>query len=358
MNSTSSIPRCCVLGRRSHIQPLAYKAFASLFAGELYFVAPQQAELLIFGHPDDLIEAASDLTELLKEHPEKRIIYLSEEPFWDTVGPIPPLRRQQVLETPAGPLPVTCLNHGTSDIFTCERIPYFLLTEEHFATRYHQLFKQNQTRTKEDWATHFARAPIKAAFVAENRISPKLNKEFPEENVKGLNSWRCQVAICFRDGPVLRAGRGWPQGAADRVRLPDWHADKLEMLKAGCHFISGLENTHQKTYISEKIFDAFALGGIPLYFASPDHDIHRILPANGWINLYDQSPLEAAATIRDFTVTSDFLDAYQETQAALYKLFSTPEIIAQEQTRLQTALLTELQTVRETAFQEGAASLP
>jgi len=336
---------CCVLGARSHRMPLAYPALAQLFACKISFTSPTEADLLMFGHPDDLIEAAEMLVPLCRANPHKRVIYLSEEPFWDTVGPIPPFQRQQTLNTEFGPLAITCLTHHSSAIFTFERIPYFLLTDTAFSKRYARHFAANRKMNKNDWQAHFARAPLRAAFMAENRLSPKLDVHFDDHGVRGLCTWRTELAIRYRTGPVLRAGKGWSAGSQDRVALPDWHLDKLQRLDRQCVFVSALENTHQPSYVSEKIFDAFALGAVPLYYAAPDHAVHRIVPEGAWLNLYGLSVTQAAAAIDAFDFDDAFYTAYMAAQTQLAALFTTQTWLTQEQARLAQALLAELETV-------------
>lgn len=331
-------------------QPLAYAALRSLVEDRIQVgVPPQEADILLFGHPGDLIEAAPDLVSLCQAHPDKRVVYLSEEPFWDTIGPIPPFDRHRSLDTAAGPLPITCLTHHTSTIFDFDRIPYFLLTEHVFAARYATYFTASRTRTKADWRAHFACAPLRVAFMAENRLSPKLDVRFPEYGVRSLCVYRTELAIRYRTGPVLRAGRGWPAGAQDRVALPDWHLDKLQMLDQRCVFVSGLENTHQRAYVSEKIFDAFAVGAVPLYYAAPDHAVHRIAPPGSWLNLYSLTPETAVAAINAFEFDDAFLDRYVSVQEQLADLFTSPAAIAQERVRLRRALLDEFDAVLEEA---------
>lgn len=325
--------------------PLAYPTLAPLYEGWLTCADFDTADLLVFGHPDDVVEAAGDVAGLRAARPGARLVYLSEEPFWDTVGPIPPFRRTQVLDTAAGPLPITCLTHATSTIFDFDRIPYFLLTDAGYAARYAARFAANRRLAARDWAEAFARRPLRAGFVAENRLSPKLDVRFDDHGVRGLCTYRTEVAIRSRRGPVLRAGRGWPAGVEDRVALEDWHGAKLRWLDRQCLLLSALENTHQPNYVSEKIFDAFAIGAVPLYYAAPDHDVHRILPEGGFVNLYGLDPGRAAAVIDAFEIDEAFLDRYVAAQNRLADLFCDPAPIAAERERLKRALLGEFEAI-------------
>lgn len=340
-------------GPRRHLQPLAYPALASLFTGTLDLVAEQAAaDIIVFAHPRDLHNARSEMSGLLAARPQTRIVLLSEEPFWDTVGMIAPFQRYQSLKTPQGPLPFTFLNHHTSRLYDFAQIPYFLLTEPHFIARYAVRFRRNRGWSAADWALHFAETPLQAAFMAERRVSESLDVRFDQWDIAGLSLWRTQLAEAYRPAPfqpgaVLRAGKGWAEGSADRLALEDWHLDKLTVLDRKSRFVSAVENTHQSNYVSEKIFDAFAVGAVPLYFAAPGHHIHRILPA-GWLNLYGTTPQEACQRINELAFDDRFLREYAAIQATLADRFTTPALLAAERERLRGAVLAELHSVLET----------
>ena len=108
---------------------------------------------------------------------------------------------------------------------------------------------------------------------------------------------------------TLREGQGWRPGAK-RQALPDWHLDKIAALDMRCKVVSAYENTHQNAYISEKIFDAFVTGGVPTYYAGPNHRVHDLVPEAAMINTYGLSAKEAAAKIAGFTPDLAFAEAW------------------------------------------------
>ena len=335
-------------GPRRHLQPLAYPALASLFKDAIRLTENgDAAEIILYAHPRDLWNDRVRLFDWLKRRPDTRIVLLSEEPFWDTVGLISPFQRQQSLKTPEGPLAFSFLNHHNSRIFDFAHIPYFLLTGHAFYTRYARRFSRNRVLSQSDWAWHFAEAPLQAVFMAEHRDNQKQDVDFPQYDIKGLSVWRTRLAETYQTGAVLRAGKGWPQGSPDRTALRDWHLDKLVQLDRQSRFVSAIENTHQANYMSEKVFDAFAVGAVPLYYASPGHAIHRILPEGAWLNLYQTTPAEAGQLIDALTFDAAFLDGYAATQHRLSARFTSPELLVAERDRLKTALITEFQAVLE-----------
>ena len=337
-----------VAGRRSNRQPLAYPALAPLFAGRIAFVtAFAEARIVLFAHPDDLIEAMPALARLRAERPGLQVVLLSEEPFWDTVGPIPPFERIYRHAMDGAEVPVTVLNHHTSRIYDFARIPYFVLTEHAYAVRYAIRFRKNAARSGPEWAARLESAPVRAAFLAMLRLHEGHDVDFPEHDTRGLSVWRSRVAQACAGEGVLTAGSGWGMGAEDRMALHDWHLDKLLRLDGRCRLVSALENTHWRDYVSEKLFDAFAVGAVPITCAGPGHAAHRLVPEGAWLDLFGMAPGEAAAAVAEFRIDGDFLDRYRATQAALCRLFDTPRALVAERARLADAVVAELAGIAE-----------
>ena len=325
-------------GKYCHRQPLAYQPIAMLGAQEITVTErPEDASILLLAHSKDLITHAEFLTDHLRKSPDKRLVLLSEEPFWDTIWGADPFTREQVFFSDFGDIPFTFLNHHTSDIFTFDQIPYYLLTHHRFAARYSLRFGKNAQRSKADWQAHFRQAPIQAAFIAEKRLNEKFAVRFPAQDTYGLCRFRSQITQAYQTGTVYRGGLGWRKGAL-RQELPDWHLDKLLTLDRRCRFISALENTHQPQYLSEKLFDAFAMGAVPLFYASPAHRLNQLVPEGAWINLYGLTPSEAVQAIDNFDMNDDFLAAYVEAQQHLAQTFETPTAMMRERDRLRRAL--------------------
>ena len=332
-------------GHHANRTPLSYAALAPLFAEKIRLVSnPAEADLYLFAHSMD-VEAAPRL--LVEDWRRRRrpVVILSEEPFWDTIWGRRPLDRLIRLEAPQGALPVRQLNHCTSDIFRFARIPYYPLTEPRFAEAYAALFRRNAAMRASDWRAAFDERPRDLTFMFERRPERYHGVEWPEAGLTGLCAWRTDLAeACDWDG-VDRLGQSW-QGGQTRFELDDWHGDKLRQLDQRTRLMGALENTHHPDYITEKFFDAFAIGAQPVYFAGPGHRIHDLgLPPESWINLHGQSPEEAAETLRNARHDEAFFDAFHDAQVRLVALFTDPAIMEAERARLQTAVLDALQEV-------------
>lgn len=334
------------LGRRSHRQPLAYEPIRTLCHPDIQVVTlPENADILVAAHTDDLHENLPMLARLVRRDPDMRVVLLSEEPLWDTVWNSTPFARCQQLEAEADVrIPVTCLNHHTSPIFNFDLIPYFILTSHAFFARYSLRFKKNSQLTTAQWRHRFESAQWQAAFVAERRVADKFRVAYPDHEVWGLSSFRSDLARNYQTRSVQRIGRGWQKGVR-RQNLPDWHLDKLLTLDRRCRIVSGLENTHQWNYVTEKPFDALAVGAVPIYYAAAVHGIRKIIPDGVWINLFGRSVNESCHVIDDLEIDSNFLANYSDCQQWLADLFTTTAYWTEERDRLRTSIIAELSAV-------------
>lgn len=345
-------------GRHAHRTPLSYPALAPLFTDRIELVdRPDLADLHVFAHSLDVEAAPRALVEDWRRR-RRPIVILSEEPFWDTLWGRRPLTRDRVIDSDHGALPVIQLNHHTSEIFRFARIPYYLLTNHRFANTYAARFTRNARLGPADWQARFAERPVGLTFMFERRPDPMHNLRWPEGGIIGLCAWRTALAeTCSADdsvpgGPlssIERLGASW-QGGPSRFALDDWYLDKMARLDDHSRLLAAFENTHQPNYITEKVFDAFACGALPLYFAAPDHRFHDFgLPAEAWVNLYDLPVPDAARRLARLRLTSDVFDAYAEAQQSLKALFDDAGLWMDERRRLGAAVVRELTEVLDAA---------
>jgi len=295
---------------------------------------PAKADIIAVSHTKDLEASGAELRRRLS--PDQKLILLSEEPFWDTVWGQNSQARQLVVQTGAGALPMVQLNHQTSSIYNFARIPYFLLTQHHFRTRYAVWFARNARFGAQDWRQHFARVANRVAFVMARRTSARYEVAFSLCNQRTAIAGACQGAVHF--------GQGW-QEQPRRQELPDWHLDKLMTLDQKFQFVCAIENTHLPNYVTEKMFDAYAVGAIPLYMAGADHRVHELMPQKAWVNLLNVPPTAVPGQLAEFLPDTEFLDAYVDVQHALAALFRNADPLIAELDRLRDALIHEFTVV-------------
>lgn len=326
--------RYCLSGKLCHRTPLAYPAYQSLLGaqgldlGEAVTIE-QGADILIFAHIYDIAASHDQITHAKKINPSIKIALFSEEPFWDSVWGGDFYKSIQKINIHGQNLDCHVINHVTSDVFDFDKIPYFITTQDSFAARYRLLFTRNLSLSKTEYAKTWRSYLYRMAFIAENRTDDFYDVSFPEHGVYGLCKFRSLLANEFNSNDCLIEGQGWGI-TPPRQSLADWHLDKITRLDRNCRIVSALENTHQQNYVSEKIFDAFACGAIPLYFANDKHRIFNIASKNSFINLFGHSIAEAKKAISAFEPTNTFINDYLDTQSAMADSFSAAKTLQQE----------------------------
>lgn len=346
--------RVCLFGRHSNRTPLAYAPFQKLVQGKVDFVqAPDTADVVLTGFNLDLRENAKILQQATRLNPQLRLAVISEEPLWDSIWSDGFAERKRLLQHDGAELGYSFFNHSNSEIFDFQNIPYFLLTHEDFQARYGLLLARHTDLTPQALCHHWQNAAVPAAFYAEVRDSDPYRKSWPEQGVHGLSVYRTEVAQQVGLPGTIRVGKGW-HSDAPRQALPDWHLDKITALDMQARIVSAYENTHQNAYISEKIFDAFVVGGIPTYYAGSQHRVLELVPNSCMINTYGQDTAAAAARIADFTPDTAFAETWLETARTLQKRFTNLEAIAFERQRVADAVVTAL----EACMQAPPAAAP
>jgi len=338
--------RIFLTGRHARRTPLSYAALWPLFDGQITHVtAPHEADLHVFAHVEDIQHAPREMVEDWRAR-RRPVVLLSEEPFWDTIWGKAPLDPLLYVDSAFGALPVHQLNHHTSDIFRFAHIPYYLLTHHRFANAYGHRFARNAARGVQDWQDRLASAPVDAGFMFERRPEPHHDVTWAQGDIIGLCAWRTRLAEACQGPGIRRWGRSWGHGLSRFALETDWHLDKIVRLDGACRILGAVENTHQPDYVTEKLFDAFACGAVPLYFASPGHRIHDMgLPPEAWINLHGLTAEEAAARINAFVPTRATAAALQQAQQDLHQQFGDPARWQAERHRVRRAVLAALEAI-------------
>lgn len=333
-------------GQHAHRTPLSYVALRNYFSGTVRLVERiDQADIIVFSHILDVERSPHFLIEDWRRS-GKPIVILSEEPFWDTIWGKRPLDPLIYVETKYGTLPVVQINHQIGTVFEFAHVPYYILTNYRFQKAYKRMFQRNARKRASDWLRDWSTRALDVSFMFERRPEPYHWVEWPPANLIGLCSWRTEFAQCCRVLNVERLGKSWG-GEVSRFELEtDWHADKLHRLDGRSRMLGAIENTHQPRYITEKIFDAFSCGSLPIYYANPSHKIHGYkLPTESWINVSGLSPEEASDQLSEHSFDNNVAQAYVESQQMLLALSSNDELWHEERKRLARATTEALKAV-------------
>lgn len=339
--SGGKVPRIALLGRHSHRTPLSYGPIRRLIGNRLEVSGdPKGADLIVTGFAIDWRENVESLRpEAGRTTPKLAVI--SEEPLWDVTWSGPFTGRDAVMPAGDTEFRYTFLGHETSEIYRFKRLPYFVLTNDRFPVRYSMMLARFGGVTPAELMHRWQKAPVRAAFFAEKRAGTNYVGSFPDRDVTRLSGYRTAVAEASQGTDVLRVGKGWGAPSV-RQALPDWHMDKLARLDGQVRIASAYENTHQHDYITEKIFDAFAVGGLPTYWAGPKHRISDLVSEHAMLNTYKLTAEEAAKHIDGFVPDREIAVAWLDTVARLSTLFGDFKAIEAERRRVADAVVDEV----------------
>jgi hypothetical protein len=332
--ATHRRPAVSFIGRHSRRTPLSYPPIRSTVTGMLDFVDdPKKADILICGFDIDLTDNAALVAEAQAARPDQRIVVLSEEPLWDLTWSRSNGARTSTLHTANHAFEVTSLNHETSSIYCFERLPYFVLTNDDYLVRYRHMLSPSVRRSAKALREFWQREPLHTAFYLERRTGDAYERHRSGAHSFGLSVFRTRLAETVQRGHVTRVGKGWNQ-ATRRQALPDWHLDKLAALQGRTHLCSAIENVHHRDYITEKIFDAYAVGAVPIYCAGPDHRIGELVPGRPFVEVGAQDLAADVRTVEGFVPDADFCERYEAAQQRLYELVSDWGTVAAERARV------------------------
>ncbi|MEP4053462.1 MAG: exostosin family protein [Litorimonas sp.] len=322
-------------GKHSNRTPLSYQPYLSHSDGLVEIVGTaKEADFIVTGFNIDFVSDTHALNNHRIDNYNAKHIVLSEEPLWDVIWSKGYKNQNRKIESKTGDIPYHFLNHMNSNVFAFDKIPYFITTNDKFFVRYGNYFRRNAKLSVSDLMKHWSDTSIRAAFYNEIRNDDRYGVEIKEDDVYGLCLLRTFVAKNCKKGKIVRVGGGWSKAVKKRQALPDWHLDKLNALDGKTLIVSGLENTHQKHYVTEKIFDAFSVNAIPIYSASPNHRVHELFPDGGFINIFGMTGEKAAKFIDSFVPDEAFAKQYLKSQRRMADLFSKPEFLVQERKRL------------------------
>lgn len=336
--------RIFLLGPRGQRTPLAYAPLRRHLGDRIAWADRiEQADLVVTGWSRDLEDNRAELAALWHKGVRPRLAVLSEEPLWDSVwsGDLAP--RDRVLDCDGGlQLAYRSLNHVNTSIFRFHTLPWFILSDDRFAARYALLMAPFAALTPKALLQHWHAAPLQAAFVAERREGDEFAPVYPVEGVVGLSRYRSRVAELTLGDAILRIGQGWSAPQPRRQELPDWHLDKLARLHGKVRLCSAYENTLQSCYVTEKPFDAFAVGAIPVIVADAGHRLLDLIRPEAMLNTRFCAPDVAAARIAAFVPDLIVAEAWRETAQDLLARLRDPALILAERQRLAVACLDEL----------------
>ena len=333
------------MGKHSNRTPMAYTVYRRLFEAYIDFVdLIDNADVVILGFLVDLNGLSERLKTAISKNPNLKVIVISEEPLWDCLNGGDFHQKQASFIKDDYEFVHYNLNHVTTKIFSFSYIPYFITTDDNYFSRYSFLFKSKKLLNSECYKSKWDAATKRLVFYIQKRLESRYSKTFPYVDVIGLSEYRTKLAMISDPNITMVHGEGW-NGDGKRQILPDWHLDKIVSLRDDCYMLSAIENTHLNNYVTEKLFDAFAIDSVPLYYAGPNHKSLGLVHPGSFLNLYNLDINEAKNLIEGFEPTTEFLENYIDSQLRLTELFGRPETLIYERLNVVSKVLAEINKI-------------
>ncbi|MDO6838031.1 glycosyltransferase family 10 [Paraglaciecola chathamensis] len=322
---------------------MAYEVYRPYFEAYIEFVEDiENADFVVLGFMENLNGLHEKISKARKVNPDLKVIVISEEPLWDTVSGGDFQSKSTQAEFGGSLIPFFNLNHVTSSIFDFEYIPYFLTTNDEMFARYGLLFSRNRLLSGTKFQQIWQMSKEKTVFLMQKRLESLYSVKYPDDDIYGLSQLRCKYAIKNQGDNVKILGPGW-EDKGRRQELPDWHLDKISRFDRKVNIMSAIENTHLHTYITEKIFDAFAMCAIPIYYAAKQHRVFSVVEDKSFINLYGSNINASLPSFIHLNHNADFVERYVITQNILAKMFSNPFYLHLERLRVVNSIIAELE---------------
>jgi hypothetical protein len=313
-------PRIHLLGRHADRTPLSYSPYKHI--ASKYFTYSNSifyADILILGFSVDIRSHAFLIEKAMAKNPGLKVVVLSEEPLWITKWSEHSTNdAAETLSDKSTGIPYMQLSCLNSKIFDDLPVPYFITTDEKYLARYQTMFWRNAGLSPIDLLDEWRNRPYKFAYIGECREDfNEAEISSPSQEGLPLSAYRTSLAKSIKSNKYI-LGKGWGEYQLRRQQLPDWHSNKLALLNAKAVYVSAIENTYSKSYITEKPFDALASKSIPIVWAPENSCLHRVI----------SSPI--AITVHSMTsaVASDAIDRSNVSEADSKEFIRACEQIA------------------------------
>lgn len=332
--------KVALFGRHANRTPMAYNSYRSLFSKYVDFVSsPYDADVVVLGYSVDMAGLENSIDELLVKRPQLKFAVISEEPLWDTLSDNSPDRNCATWQFANTVVTYFVFNHVTSSIFNFIDIPYFLTTEAKYLTRYLLAFEKI-LNTFDEHALYkhwHSVCKNKVQFLQQQRYEDEYAFVNRESGIWGVSKYRTQLADKLNSEGMALLNQVSTY-AKTRQSLPDWHLDKLANT-SNTLFMSAIENTYHMYYVTEKVFDAYAMCSIPLYHTTPTHKIFEFIEKGSFINLECLDLQKSMSEIYLFDISRSVSASYLKTIERCYKKFLNLASFKRERERVVTEVV-------------------
>ena len=342
--------RVFLLGAHS---PLARAPLRRHLGARIAFVdRAEEADLVVTRQGRDLTNPRAGLAALWQGGVRPGLVVLSADlPYaslpYASSGSGDLYARDRIVDCGAG-VRLSCrsLNPANSGIFQFLNLPWSVFSDDALVARHALLIAPFAALSPRALLRHWQSVPWQVAFMARRHADSVLGQ------------YRARVAELAPElvpgARVLQTGRGQP-GLEDAnpedpsAPVPDRHLDRLARLHGQVRLCSAYESTLHPCHVTQKPFDAFAVGAIPVTLADAGHRLFDLILPEAMLNTLFCAPDVAAARIMSFVPDMVVAEAWHETALALLARLRDPALILAERQRMADACIEELAHVARSA---------
>jgi len=244
----------------------------------------RKADIIICSFLQDIIDSLKCFTELANSCRAKFIL-LSEEPLWDAFSrhTIKDLKQKYInLNIKGSNCKIYLINHLNSDVFSYDKIPYFLTTNKNYIINYINTLRSLPEIDSDKALSLWLKKQYNFVSLGKD-LSNEANYTFRgSDQIPILSSIRSRYSkeICDSLDNCLLYGdkqetlaRKLSSTIYESKKSALWHHQKLVFLRNNAKSIMCSENSVCENYITEKVFDAMVSLSIPVLFHPSSHNI-------------------------------------------------------------------------------------
>ena len=120
--------------------------------------------------------------------------------------------------------------------------------------------------------------------------------------------------------------------------LRDAYKNRIDLFLQDCKFNICLENTNSEGYVTEKLFQSFVNGSIPIYWGSNGNPEPEILTGNGILFFNPERPKEIQHVLRELLHSKEALTSFLSKPVfkanAAFVIQNKLDVLKEELTRL------------------------
>jgi hypothetical protein len=317
-------PKIHLAGAQTAFCPLAHASVRAMIGERIAWTdTPEAADLVILGSRKDLRAQSEALQPLVTRPNGPSIAVMSSRP--------------QRAERD-GDLPHSLFCPGNSDIFAFRKLPFEVVHDDRSAVRLANLLAFWAAHSAEDMLQNWRNASLSTVLFADEGAGADPAPAPRGVHPVWLTKYRRAVARHVRGKDVLRLG----ERQIDDTPAPERQLDRLARFSGRVRLLATYEAVSQPDCVSPTLFEAFAIGAVPVCWAAQNHRVFDMVPAAAMLNTHGVDAADAARKITGCAPDRDMARAWLTGCAELARLVGDPQILWAERRYLAHACETAI----------------